>query len=95
MTDEYAIGILLDLKDVMVDVFSDIGFLKRDLERALTIGMMAIAGEPYPKKDLNANIALLQAMKNMFKGKFRGEDADDIDGALQKAIVRLIGSDYD
>jgi hypothetical protein len=97
MTDEYALGVLKDLKDACHEGLRGVPFVViRITDMAFDYGILAIMGEKVPKTMKPVTIQMLTKIKAMFKNSLSStKDAEDIDTALQKALVRLAGSDWD
>lgn len=97
MTDEYALGVLEDLKAAFHKELQGLPkWVIRDSDFAFDMGMKAVRGEKIPKQQRFVAMHLLKGIKCMFKSKLSPtKDAENIDKALQKALVRLVGSDWD
>lgn len=90
MTNEYAIGVLEDLRDAMIEDNELPYIVKREVKKTFDHAVRAIKGIAFPQENAEFTIKMLHTIKDLVHRSWPdSDDVREIDTAMQIAITKL------
>lgn len=93
MTNEYAIGVLEDLRDAIIEDNELPAIVKKEVKRTFDHAVRAIKGIAVPQENAHFTIEMLYAINELAHRSWPDDDdMKEIDTAIRIAIMKLKSS---